>query len=126
MVNGKLEVFVVDDDVSVCRALSVLLGTYGFRVRTFTSAEEFFRAVPDSVAGCLILDMHMPGLDGLATLRRLQASRSDRPVIMITADKSSELRKKVLKGGAGGLLLKPFNDQALVDLINSVGEKEAV
>jgi FixJ family two-component response regulator len=112
------QIFIVDDDESVCRALSVLLATYGFTVDTFTSAEEFFRAVPNSVPGYLLLDIHMPGLDGWETLQRLLISGSSRPVIIISADKNEGLQERASKGGAAGFLQKPFNDQALVDLIN--------
>lgn len=115
------QIFIVDDDKSVCRALSVLLVTYGFTVDTFTFAEEFFRAVPNSVPGCLILDIHMPGLDGWETLQRLLASGSTRPVIIISADKNEILKEKALKAGAAGFLQKPFNDKALVDLIGKCG-----
>ena len=107
----------MDDDKSVCRALDILLVTYGFTVDTFTSAEDFFRAVPNSVPGCLILDIHMPGLDGWETQQRLVASGSSRPVIIMSADKNRGLNERALKAGAAGYLQKPFNDQALVDLI---------
>ena len=112
------QIFIVDDDESVCRALSILLVTYGFTVGAFTSAEKFFRAVPNNVPGCLILDIHMPVLDGWETLQQLLASGSSRSVIIISADKNGELNEKALKAGAIGFLQKPFNDQDLVDLIN--------
>jgi two-component system, LuxR family, response regulator FixJ len=118
MLLENKQIFIVDDDESVCRALSVLLATYGFTVDTFTSAENFFNVVPNSVPGCLILDIHMPGLDGWETLQRLLASGSSRPVIIISADKNGELNEKALMAGAMGFLQKPFNDQELVDLIN--------
>jgi FixJ family two-component response regulator len=112
------QIFIVDDDESVCRALSVLLATYGFTVSTFNSAEEFFRLVPNSVHGSLVLDIHMPGLDGWETLQHLFTSGSHRPVIIISAEKNGGLNEKVLKAGAVGFLQKPFNGQELVDLIN--------
>jgi FixJ family two-component response regulator len=112
------QIFIVDDDESVGRALGVLLGTYGFKVDTFTYSEAFFRAVPNSVPGCLILDIHMPGLDGWGTLKHLVASGSSRPVILMSADKDGGFNEKALKSGAAGYLQKPFNDRALVDLIN--------
>jgi two-component system response regulator FixJ len=118
------QIFIVDDDESVCRALRFLLVTYGFSVKTFTCAEEFFRAVPNSVPGCLILDIHMPGLDGWETLQHLLTSGSTRPVIIISADKNAGLNERALKAGAVGFLQKPFNDQALVDLIKVAFEKE--
>ena len=112
------QIFIVDDDESVCRALSVMLVTYGFTVDTFTSAEEFFHAVPNSVTGSLVLDIHMSGLDGWETLQRLIASGSKRAVIIVSAEKNEGLNKKALKAGASGFLQKPFNGQELVDLIN--------
>jgi two-component system, LuxR family, response regulator FixJ len=118
MLSRDKQIFIVDDDESLCRALSILLVTYGFTVDTFNSAEEFFRVVPNSVPGCLILDIHMPGLDGWETLRRLLVSGSTRPVILISADKNTGLNEKALKAGTMGFLQKPFNGQELVDLIN--------
>ena len=125
MTTQNKQVFIVDDDESVCRALSILLVTYGFTVVTFTSAEEFFRAVPNSVPGCLILDIHMPGLDGWKTQQRIIESGAKRPVIIISANKDVLNYERALKAGAVGFLQKPFNDQALVDLINIAVEKKS-
>ena len=119
MPADKKQIYVVDDDESVCRALSVLLGTYGFTVGTFPSAEDFFSAVPDNFPGCLILDIRMPGMDGWEALKHLIASGSRRPVIIISADKAVGFNEKALKAGASGFLQKPINDQELVDLINT-------
>ena len=85
------QIYIVDDDGSVCRALSVLLGTYGFNVKTFNCAEDFFTAVPNSAPGCLLLDIHMQGLDGWGTQQRLLKSGSNRPVIIMSADKKKFL-----------------------------------
>ena len=115
------QIFIVDDDESVCRALSVLLDTYGFVVSTFNCAEEFFRVVSKSAPGSLVLDIHMPGLDGWETMRRIFTSGSKRPVIIISAEKNEKLNEKVLKAGALGFLQKPFDGQELVDLINKAG-----
>jgi FixJ family two-component response regulator len=123
MLFENKQIFIVDDDESVCRALSILLVTYGFTVDTYTCAEEFFSAVPNSVPGCLILDVHMPGLDGWETQQHLLASGSSRPVIIISADKNGGLNEKALKAGAVGFLQKPFNAQELVDLINTAVKK---
>ncbi len=112
------QIYVVDDDESVRRSLGILLCTFGFKVETFSSSEEFFSAVSKSDPGFLILDIHMPGLDGWATLKRLYISGSQRPVIVITGDSNEGLREKAFKTGAVGFFQKPFNDQELVDLIN--------
>jgi len=124
MLPENKQIFIVDDDASVCRALGFLLDTYGFTVDTFTSAEEFLRAVPNSAPGCLLLDIHMSGLDGWETLRRLLVSESSRPVIIISADKSEGLNERALKAGAVGFLQKPLDDLALVDLINIAIKKK--
>ncbi len=116
----KKQIYIVDDDESVCRALKILLVTYEFQVETFNSGEEFLSAVPNTALGCLILDIHMPGLDGWEVQRRLLKSGSQRPVIIISADKDGGLQDQALKTGAVGFLQKPFNDQELVDLINQV------
>lgn len=120
------QVFVVDDNLSICRSLLILLATYGFTTHTFSSAEEFFRTVPNSIPGCLIIDIHMPGLDGWEMLQHIFPSECSRSVIVMSADKNGGLKERALKAGAVGFLQKPFNDQALVDLINiAFGKKQA-
>jgi FixJ family two-component response regulator len=114
----KKQIYIVDDDESICRALKFLLISFGFEVSTFSSAEEFFSIVQNSILGCLVLDIHMPGMDGWHVLRRITESGSKCPVIIITADKSGWMEEDVLKAGAVGFLQKPFNAQALVDLVN--------
>ena len=118
------KIFIVDDDASVCCALGILLVTYGFAVETFNSAKEFFHAVPSSIPGCLILDIHMPGLDGWEALKRIIKSGFNRPVIIISADKSNVNYERAMKAGAAGYLQKPVNDLELVDFINDALEKK--
>jgi FixJ family two-component response regulator len=115
---GMKQIYIVDDDVSVRRALKLLMLTYGFEVETYASPEDFFSAVPNSTPGCLIMDIHMAGLNGWDAHQRLVKTGSDRPVIIISADKNEGLRERAQKAGVAGFLQKPFNDQDLVDLIN--------
>lgn len=119
MLCENKQVFIVDDDESVCRALKLLLLSYGFAVETFPSAEKFFSAIPNSVSGCLILDIHTQGINGWEAQKRLLKSGSERPVILMTADKNGAFIKQALKAGAAGFLQKPFNDRALLDLVNT-------
>lgn len=121
--NTKKKIYIIDDDESVCRALSVLLATYGFDVETFLCAEDFFSAVSNSSPGCLLLDIHMPGPDGWQIQQRILKSGSGRPVIIMSADKAGGLNERAQKSGAVGYLQKPFNDQALVGLINIALDK---
>lgn len=116
------QIFIVDDDESVRSALGILLVTYGFKVDTFSSAEDFFRTVPADAPGCLILDIYMPGMDGWETLKRIIKSGCKRPVVIVSADKSGVNSELAINAGAVGYLQKPFNGEALVDFINGAGE----
>jgi FixJ family two-component response regulator len=112
------KIYIVDDDESVCRALKLLMMAYGFMAQTFSSAEEFFGRVPSNEPGCLIIDIHMPGLNGLEAQQQLLRSGSLRPVIIITADKNDDLKEQAIRAGAKGFLQKPFNDQELLAMVN--------
>ena len=112
-------IYIVDDDESVCRALKTLLMTYDFNVKTFNSAQSFFDTIAPDEPGCLLLDIHMQGLDGWETQKKILASGSKRPVIFISAEKKDDATERALKVGAVGFLQKPVNGQTLVDLINS-------
>ena len=111
-------IYVVDDDESVCRALKILLMSYDFEVQTFNSAQSFFDSVAFDARGCLLLDIHMPGLDGWAAQKKITDSGSKRQVIFISAEKEDNAADRALKAGALGFLEKPFDAQTLVDLIN--------
>ena len=119
----KKKIYIVDDDGSVCRALKTLLMTFEFDVKTFNSAESFFNAVPNDAPGCLVLDIHMPGMDGWAMQKKILDSGSKRPVIFISAEKEENAADRALKVGAVGFLQKPVDGQALVDLVNAFSEK---
>jgi FixJ family two-component response regulator len=112
------QIYIVDDDVSVRRALKLLMLTYGFDVETYASPEDFFSAVPNNVPGCLIMDIHMSGLSGWDACLRLSKTGCKRPIIIISADKREGLKERAAKAGVLGFLQKPFNDRDLVDLIN--------
>ena len=116
-------IYIVDDDESVCRALKTLLMTYDFIVSTFNSAQSFFENVDQDTPGCLLLDIHMPGMDGWETQKKILESGSKRHVIFISAEKRDDAAQRALKVGAVGFLQKPVNGQSLVDLINSESEK---
>lgn len=125
MPTVKRQMYIVDDDESVCRALSLLLDTYGFGVQTFASAAEFLNTLLKHAPGCLILDVHMPGMDGFALQQKLNSNGFRIPIVFISADKNLRFSEQYLKAaGAVGFLQKPFNDQALVDLINIAIEKK--
>ncbi|MBN1869843.1 MAG: response regulator [Candidatus Omnitrophica bacterium] len=120
----KKKIYIVDDDESVCRALKVLLRTFEFEVETFNSAGGFFDAVPHDEPGCLVLDIHMPGIDGWAMQKKILDSGAKRPVVFISAEKKENAADRALQVGAVGFLQKPVDGQTLVDLLNTVSEKK--
>jgi two-component system, LuxR family, response regulator FixJ len=122
MASEKKKIYIVDDDESVCQALRTLLKTFDFEVRTFNSADSFFDAVPNDEPGCLVLDIHMPGIDGWNMQKKIFDSGSKRPVIFISAEKQDNAADRALKVGAVGFLQKPFNGQSLVDLIHAASK----
>ena len=112
------QIYLIDDDESVRKALKRLLGAYGFPVAAFATADEFLDLVPHDATGCLVLDIHMPGMNGFQLQEALAALGSRLPIIFITADKDIAIKEHALQAGVVGLLQKPFNDQALIDLVH--------
>jgi FixJ family two-component response regulator len=121
--SDKKQIYIVDDDVSVRRSLKLLMVSYGLAVETFSSAEEFFSDVRNKTPGCLILDIHMPGLDGWDMLQKFTEKGHNHQVIVITADNDDSFKEKALKAGAVGFLQKPFEDHYLLHMINLVLNK---
>jgi len=115
----KPVVSVVDDDESVRESLAGLIRSVGLAVKVFESAEEFLGS--DLVAGtdCLILDVRMPGIDGLELQRRLKSRQPDLPVIFITAHGSEEeVRQRALAAGALDYLLKPLSEEEVLSAVD--------
>ena len=110
---------VVDDDTSVRESLQCLIRSFGFVVEAFASAEEFLNSDHLPKTRCLILDMRMPGMNGLELQRRLAASHCEVPVIFITAHGDEAARSRALKNGAVDYLLKPFHEEALLHAIRA-------
>ena len=116
----KPVVFVVDDDESVRTALIRLMKSAGLRVRAFTSAEDFLNQESQNVSGCLILDLRMPGMNGLELEEKLAKSGPTIPIIFISAHQDVTAREQAMKAGAEAFLLKPFEDQILLEKVNSI------
>ena len=110
---------VVDDDDSMRESLSGLIRSVGFKIMTFASAEEFLSWPQRADADCLILDVRMPGMNGLELQRRLVCDRTPIPVIFITAHGDDETRAQALAAGAMEYLLKPFSEEALLKAIDT-------
>jgi FixJ family two-component response regulator len=116
-------VFVVDDDVSVRESLELLIQHLGWQPKTFASAQEFL-AHPRALApSCLILDVRLPGLNGLDLQERLAADRSDMPIIFITGHGDVPMTVQAMKAGAAEFLTKPFADDVLVEAVRHALER---
>ena len=118
MANPPL-ISVVDDDDSVRESLRGLIRSVGFAVKVFASAEEFLNSDHLRNTDCLILDVRMPGMNGLELQRQLAATDRKIPVIFITAHGDEEVRSRALNGGAVDYLLKPFSEEALLNAIDA-------
>jgi len=113
-------VSVVDDDSSVRESLQGLLRSVGFAVKVFASAEAFLNSDSLRDTNCLILDVRMPGMNGIELHRHLVASHCAMPVIFITAHGSDEeVRARALRDGAVDYLIKPFSEEALLNAIHA-------
>ena len=113
-------VCVIDDDVSLLRALRRLLSASGFQVKTFSSAEDFLECSSSSprTPGCLVLDVHLGGLSGFELHERLVAAGRRIPVVFITAHDDAATRDRARRAGAVEYLRKPFDDESLIAGIN--------
>jgi FixJ family two-component response regulator len=118
-------VFLVDDDPSVLKALSRLLRAKGYDVRGYASPQEFLAHHDARVCGCAVLDVAMPGLDGLALQQALTASGSQRPVIFITGKGDIPTSVRAMKAGAVDFLTKPVSDSDLLTAIARANEQDA-
>ena len=110
---------IVDDNDSVRESLQRLMRSVGFAVNVFASAEEFLNSDRLRNTYCLILDVRLPGMDGLELQRHLEASHSEIPIIFITAHENDEVRARALNTGAVNYFLKPFNDDDLLNAIDA-------
>lgn len=112
-------VYVVDDDPGVLEAIMVLLSTAGYRNEGFASAEEFFAGHREPMNACLLLDIMMPGMDGLEMQEELAVRGIDIPVIFITGHGNVSMAVQAMKRGAVDFLQKPFRDDVLIDSIRA-------
>jgi FixJ family two-component response regulator len=107
-------VFIVDDDPAVCEGLRDLVESAGLRAQSYYSAEEFFEAWDDRMAGCLVLEVKLPRMSGLDLQAKLTESEMMIPVIIMTAYADVAIVRKALKAGAVEFLTKPFQDAELL------------
>ena len=119
---GEPLVSIVDDDISVRRSTRRLLLSSGLRAEAFASAEDFLNSGRVAETACLLLDVRMPGIDGLELQRRLAESGRLIPIVFLSARASEEEERRALRAGAAEFLRKPVSKAALLRAIRAVLE----
>jgi FixJ family two-component response regulator len=117
--DQQKQVAIVDDDESIRSALEGLLHEAGMLTCVFERAEDFLQSDKQSIVGCLIADICMPGMSGLELQARLNAENRKIPIIFVTAHGDERMRLRALRAGAVEFLLKPFDDQNLLDRLQA-------
>ena len=116
-------VFVVDDDVSVRESLELLIRCEGWQPETFASAQEFLDYPRVHIPNCLVLDISLPGLNGLDLQQLVASERTDTPIIFITGYGDVPMTVRAMKAGAVEFLTKPFSDSVLLGAIRTALER---
>jgi two-component system response regulator FixJ len=117
--SARGNVYVIDDDDAMRDSLDFMLGSADFHVSLFESAEHFLNAASGVDFGCVVTDVRMPGIDGIELLKRLKASRSALPVVIMTGHGDVPLAVEAMKLGAVDFLEKPFEDDRLIGMIDA-------
>ena len=123
--KNRATIYIVDDDDSMRRALTLLMGTVGYHAVAFSRPREFLDKFDPSQHGCLVLDVRMPEMSGLEVQQHLNRSGSMLPVILITGHGDIPMAVQAMKDGAFDFLQKPFRDQELIDRINAALKQDA-
>jgi len=123
MSKAKGMVAIVDDDESVCRAMKRLVRSIAIDAETFSSGREFLDAIetmPSFRPDCVVLDVQMPGLNGLEVCRYLAEAGNRLPIIFITAHDTGDVHNQAIAMGAVAFLRKPFNDEVLIKTLDAI------
>jgi two-component system response regulator FixJ len=112
-------VHVVDDDEAVRRSVALLLESFGYRTASYESAEELLVHLPDIAQGCMIVDIRMPGMDGLALQQELKQRNFGMPVIIVTGHADVSLAVRAMKAGAVDFIEKPYSEDDLLRAVTA-------
>lgn len=110
-------VCIVDDDEAIRDSMRLLIESYGLRVREYPSATAYLNDMPEGGGGCLLLDLHMPGMSGLELLEVLRRRRFNTPAVIITGRADPTLAERIERAGVLALLHKPVGDSDIVALL---------
>ncbi|MGA0601667.1 response regulator transcription factor [Caulobacter sp. KR2-114] len=118
-------VHIIDDDLAIRRALTMLAEAAGLSVRAHADAESFLRRFDPQTSGCVVTDVRMPGASGLDLLRHLRQAAADLPVLVITGHGDVPMAVEAMKAGACDFLEKPFDSDAFLDAIGRALDQRA-
>jgi FixJ family two-component response regulator len=124
MMSGAATVFIVDDDAFVRTSIAGMLKSVGLRAETFETPQEFLRSKRADAPSCLVLDVRLPGVNGLDFQRELTDAGVRIPIIFITGHGDIPMTVKAMKSGAVEFLTKPFRDQDLLDAIHQALQRD--
>jgi FixJ family two-component response regulator len=119
MTDTQQTVFVVEDDEAVRDSLELLLKSDGKPVKTYESANAFLKDYSDKMAGCIVLDIRMPGMDGMELQKKLNEKHSILPIIFVTGHGDVPMAVDAMKEGAVDFIQKPYREEALLDKIEA-------
>ncbi|RUX06480.1 MAG: response regulator [Mesorhizobium sp.] len=119
MATANPIIAIVDDDDSVRRALKRLLFSLSYESIAFSSGEAFLESLEITMPSCVLLDLHMPGLNGLQVIEAMRSRNKNIPVIVITANPQPEMRKRSIAAGAVAYLSKPLGREGMLSAIQS-------
>lgn len=117
--SADATIYIVDDDIAMRDSLALLLGLKGFRTQIFASAENLLAAYSPMWFGCMLIDVRMPGMDGLQLHAELCRRECTIPIVIMTAYGDVATARSALKAGAEDFLEKPVDDSVLIDVLQS-------
>ena len=120
---AEKHVYIVDDDKTSCDSITTLLSTAGFRTKRFTSGHQFIREVQLLPPGCLVSDVNMAEMDGIALLTRLKALRRRFPVVFLTGRGDIKMAVHAIKSGAADFVEKPYDDETILTAVQRAQEE---
>lgn len=115
----KGQVIIVDDDVAVCDALTLLLKSDGIAAHSYLSSEKFIESPDIHYTGCLLLDIHLSGMSGIQLLEYLKKNNISFPTILMTGDADIETAVQAMKKGASDFIVKPFDSHQVLESVNN-------
>ena len=123
MSDTRIQVYVVDDDMSAREGLARLIRSAGLTAKTFASGEEFLAAAQFKIPDCLILDVNLPGLNGLDLQQEIAESDTEVPIIFLTGCADIPMTVRAVKAGAANFLTKPVDDEELLKAVRQALER---